>query len=72
MLYQPVMSALNTATKKLPSGAAIPVIGLGVYQSTPGEETYNAVASALRHGYRHIDSAQVYRNERDVGRAVRD
>ncbi|TYZ65867.1 hypothetical protein PybrP1_005600 [[Pythium] brassicae (nom. inval.)] len=48
------------------------VLGLGVYQSRPGSETYDAVVAALRLGYRHIDSAQAYRNESDVGRAVRD
>ncbi|ETM32844.1 hypothetical protein L914_19848 [Phytophthora nicotianae] len=59
-------------TKKLPSGAEIPVVGLGVYQSEPGPETYNAVLSALRLGYRHIDTAQYYDNEADVGRAIKD
>ena len=48
----------------------MPAIGLGVYQSAPGAETYDAVISALRIGYRHIDTAQVYGNEADVGRAV--
>ncbi|TMW65478.1 hypothetical protein Poli38472_008120 [Pythium oligandrum] len=60
------------ATKTLPSGATIPVIGLGVYQSEPGAETYNAVLSALKLGYRHIDTAQFYRNEADVGKAIVD
>ncbi|RLN97766.1 hypothetical protein BBJ28_00016130 [Nothophytophthora sp. Chile5] len=62
----------NVPTKTLPSGASIPAIGLGVYQSEPGAETYNAVASALKLGYRHIDTAQYYQNEADVGRAVKD
>ncbi|GLD92306.1 hypothetical protein PINS_up000839 [Pythium insidiosum] len=60
------------ATKRLPSGASIPVVGLGVYQSEPGAETYGAVLSALRLGYRHIDTAQFYRNEGDVGKAIAD
>lgn len=46
----------------------MPPLGLGVYQSPPGEETYKAVLSALRIGYRHIDTAQFYGNEADVGR----
>jgi 2,5-diketo-D-gluconate reductase A len=50
----------------------IPVIGLGVYRSAPGEETYVAVKNALFIGYRHIDTAQIYRNESDVGKAVID
>ncbi|OWZ04083.1 Aldehyde reductase [Phytophthora megakarya] len=64
--------ASTITTKILPSGAAMPVIGLGVFQSEPGAETYNAVLSALKLGYRHIDTAQYYENEADVGRAVRD
>ncbi|PNH11932.1 Prostaglandin F synthase [Tetrabaena socialis] len=50
----------------------MPTVGLGVYKSVPGDETYTAVLSALGLGYRHIDTAQVYGNEADVGRAVRD
>ncbi len=46
----------------------MPPIGLGVYKMGPGEQTYNAVLSALRIGYRHIDTAQFYENEADVGR----
>jgi methylglyoxal/glyoxal reductase len=66
------MAAARIATKTLGSGRAIPVLGLGVYQSEPGAETYNAVLSALQMGYRHIDTAQFYRNEADVGKAIRD
>ncbi|KAE8906505.1 hypothetical protein PF005_g4082 [Phytophthora fragariae] len=56
----------------LPSGARMPLVGLGVYKAAAGEETYEAVLSALRLGYRHIDTARLYENEADVGRAVRD
>jgi diketogulonate reductase-like aldo/keto reductase len=65
----------NTVTDssvELNSGHHIPVFALGVYQSEPGETTYKAVLQALRMGYRHIDTAALYRNEEDVGRAVRD
>ncbi|KAG6963259.1 hypothetical protein JG688_00008232 [Phytophthora aleatoria] len=65
------MSAI-IPTKTLPSGAKIPVVGLGVFQSEPGAESYNAVLSALTLGYRHIDTAQYYQNEADVGRAIKD
>lgn len=51
---------------------AIPVLGLGVYQSQPGKETYRAVRKALELGYRHIDTAALYNNEKDVGKAIRD
>ncbi|KAG6946866.1 hypothetical protein JG688_00015792 [Phytophthora aleatoria] len=64
--------SVNISTKTLPSGAEIPVIGLGVYKAEPGAEAYNAVLSALKLGYRHIDTAQFYQNEADVGRAVCD
>ncbi|KAG7378974.1 hypothetical protein PHYPSEUDO_009262 [Phytophthora pseudosyringae] len=64
--------SVNVPTKTLPSGAKIPALGLGVYQSEPGPETYNAVLAALKVGYRHIDTAQYYENEADVGRAVKD
>ncbi|GLD92307.1 hypothetical protein PINS_up000840 [Pythium insidiosum] len=64
--------AAPISSKRLRSGASIPVIGLGVFQSRPGSETYKAVLNALRIGYRHIDTAQGYENEADVGRAIAD
>lgn len=63
---------VSIASKTLPSGAFIPSLALGVCLSPPGEVTYNAVLTALKLGYRHIDTAQAYRNEADVGRPVRD
>jgi len=48
----------------------IPAVGLGVYKSESGPETYNAVYSALKLGYRHVDTAQVYQNEQDIGSAI--
>ncbi|MGI5117910.1 aldo/keto reductase [Marinactinospora thermotolerans] len=48
----------------------IPVLGFGVYQ-TPPEETIAAVTTALETGYRHIDTAAAYGNEREVGEALR-
>ncbi len=59
-------------TIRLTSGASIPQLGLGVWQSPQGAPTRDAVTAALRLGYRHIDTARVYRNEMDVGAAVRD
>lgn len=55
---------------RLPSGAVLPAIGLGVFMAAPGKETYSSVLNALRGGYRHIDTARIYGNEADVGRAV--
>jgi len=49
----------------------MPLLGLGTWQMT-GARCQAAVRSALEVGYRHLDTAAMYRNERDVGRAVRD
>ena len=54
---------------KLNNGVEIPALGLGVFQ-TPPEETRDAVAAALDTGYRHIDTAAAYGNEREVGQAI--
>jgi len=53
----------------LNNGVKLPAIGLGVFQ-TPPDETRAAVATALEAGYRHIDTAAAYGNEREVGEAV--
>lgn len=54
----------------LNNGVKIPAIGLGVFQ-TPPAETTSAVLAALEIGYRHIDTAAAYGNEREVGEAIR-
>ena len=56
----------------LNSGHSIPAVGLGVYQAAHGDEAYEACLNALRMGYRHIDTAQIYRNEASVGKAIKD
>jgi diketogulonate reductase-like aldo/keto reductase len=56
----------------LNNGVKIPRLGLGVYQVPPGESTLRAVKYALKIGYRHIDTAWLYGNEIDVGRAIRE
>lgn len=56
----------------LSNGVKMPCLGFGTWQSSDGEEAYNAVLSALRLGYRHIDTAAAYGNEKSVGRAIAD
>ncbi len=58
-------------TVPLRGGGTLPLVGLGTWQMT-GQECYRAVRHALEVGYRHLDTATMYRNEREVGRAVRD
>lgn len=65
-----VKSSIGSA--KLNNGVSMPLLGLGVYLTHPGQETYQAVRTALEDGYRLIDTASFYRNEEDVGRAIRD
>jgi 2,5-diketo-D-gluconate reductase A len=55
----------------LNDGNSIPAVALGVFQIPPAD-TEQAVGAALRAGYRHIDTAAAYRNERETGRAVAD
>ncbi|RZU19840.1 diketogulonate reductase-like aldo/keto reductase [Kribbella rubisoli] len=58
-------------TLTLNNGVQMPALGLGVFQ-TPPEETRAAVAAALDLGYRHVDTAAAYGNEREVGQAIHD
>ena len=54
----------------LNDGNTIPQIGLGVWQAENGAQTQEAVEAALKAGYRHIDTAAVYKNEDSVGAAI--
>ena len=56
----------------LNDGNTIPAVGFGVFLIPNDGPTYDAVLSALKAGYRHIDTAAAYFNESDVGKAVRD
>ena len=56
----------------LHDGNSMPLFGLGVWAAQSGQETYDAVLYALKTGYRHIDTAEMYGNEKDVGKAVVD
>ena len=57
-------------TFTLNNGVEIPVLGFGVFQIPPAE-TAQAVAEAIKAGYRHIDTAQAYANESEVGQGVK-
>jgi len=56
----------------LKNGVKMPKVGFGTWQIPDGEICYNAVSMALKHGYRHIDTAAAYGNEASVGKAIKD
>jgi len=58
-------------TSKMYNGVEIPVLGYGVYQ-VPKEITYRCIRDALDVGYRHLDTATAYANEKEVGDAIKD
>lgn len=58
--------------KKLSNGVLMPLIGIGTFLVADGESAYDTVKTALEVGYRHIDTAQMYKNEQSVGDAIRD
>ena len=64
------MALENQTYVKLNNGIEMPQFGMGVYMVPEGPETLNAVTEALRQGYRHIDTAHAYQNERSVGKAI--
>lgn len=56
----------------LRNGVTLPKIGFGTWQIPEGDTIYNSILTAIKHGYRHIDTAEGYFNQVGVGRAVRD
>jgi 2,5-diketo-D-gluconate reductase A len=64
------MKSMSNSTLTLNNGVEIPALGFGVFQSAP-EETVAAVETALSAGYRHVDTAAAYFNEKEVGEAIR-
>ncbi len=62
---------IPTDTITLPGGGAIPLVGFGTWQ-LKGDECYAACLAAFEAGYRHLDTATVYGNEAEVGRALAD
>ncbi|MCM3765494.1 aldo/keto reductase [Neobacillus niacini] len=61
-----------TDTTKLHNGVEMPWFGLGVFKVKEGSEVIESVKAALKHGYRSIDTAAVYKNEEGVGQAIRE
>lgn len=75
MIYQqhsPAVDPAKVPFRKLSSGAKIPVVGLGTFGSdqVSFDEVADAVLNAVRLGYRHIDCASVYGNEKQIGKAL--
>lgn len=68
----PTTSAGLRSTTSLSHGGPMPWLGLGVFQVPDDDDAATAVRTALSLGYRHIDTAALYRNERGVGRALRE
>ncbi|SCL34743.1 Aldo/keto reductase [Micromonospora pallida] len=65
------MSPSDQPTVALPDRVRMPLLGFGTWQVS-GQAGYDAVRTALAAGYRHIDTATMYGNEKEVGQAIRD
>jgi diketogulonate reductase-like aldo/keto reductase len=63
------MTQTSVPTAQLPGGGSMPLLGFGTWQ-IKGQQAYDAVRTALDVGYRHVDTATVYRNEQEFGRAL--
>ncbi|MDQ0297673.1 diketogulonate reductase-like aldo/keto reductase [Salibacterium salarium] len=64
--------SIQTSVQKLANGVEMPWVGLGVFQAEAGNEVKRAVKSALEAGYRSIDTASFYGNEKSVGEAIKE
>ena len=64
------MTQTAVPAARLPGGGSMPLLGFGTWQIT-GQSAYDAVRTALDVGYRHLDTAEMYGNEKGVGEAIR-
>ena len=77
-MFQSISAKETPDSTKVPyielnNGVKMPQFGLGTFMlDDKNGEAYNAVLTALKAGYRHIDTAHAYGNERSVGRAIKD
>ncbi|KAI7868613.1 NADP-dependent oxidoreductase domain-containing protein [Spinellus fusiger] len=62
---------MSSTILKLNTGASIPAVGYGTWQAH-ANQIYEGVLTALKAGYRHIDTAYVYLNEKEIGQAIKD
>lgn len=61
-----------SSTVSLSNGVKMPIIGFGTWKITPGPSARHAISHALSAGYRHIDTARIYLNEKSIGRALKE
>lgn len=64
--------SIKNEVYELYNGVTVPKIGLGTWQTKDGDDAYNSVKWALEAGYRHIDTAYAYGNEKSVGKAINE
>ena len=62
----------STSSVVLNTGVSMPLVGFGTYKLCGSAEVFTAVDAALQAGYRAFDTAAVYRNEAELGRALRE